>query len=107
VGQLARAGLGVAHHDPAGLHQPGGLLRIGKILLRPLQPIGLRQEGVQILRRIEVRKGLGEGDGADLGEGRGVFGTGAADQGVTPCEQIGPCGQIGHCGQIGFRMGTT
>src|SRR5690606_34428475 len=79
VRQAAGPGRGVADRDTPPLQQPDRIVRMGQDRALLLDGVGVAQEAGQVLRRIEMAEGFGEGA---CGEGRqrfGVVGGGAAD----------------------------
>jgi len=82
MGQAAWASQRMSHGLAAGLHDPRCLGRIGQIGADSVQTIGVEQERLEVRGGIQMAEGFHEGGGADRGQGLGVGGPRAADQGL-------------------------
>src|SRR5690606_26028364 len=72
---------GVADRGAVALEQPDGVVRMRQDRALLFHRIGVGEEGLQVLGRVQVAEGLDEGAGGERRHRFGVVGRGAADGG--------------------------
>ncbi|KAG1431827.1 hypothetical protein G6F57_022892 [Rhizopus arrhizus] len=77
--QATGAGGGMADRLPVQLQQPHRVIRVGQDHALALDRVGLPEEGLQVLRRVQMAEGFGERAGGQRRQGRRVVHGGAAD----------------------------